>query len=84
MTSLERVVDPVCGMLIEPQHAAGLRVHREMSYYLCSPRCLAKFDGDADAYIAASRTEGFRPWVATVLTDVNSAPRAEGAPEVES
>ena len=74
MTSIEPVVDPVCGMLIDPSAAAGSRVHREHTYFLCSLRCVEKFDGDADAYIAATRAEGYRTWRPTVFTEVNSAP----------
>ena len=74
MTSPERVLDPVCGMLIEPHVAAGTRIHRDALYHLCSIGCLAKFDGDADAYIAATRAEEYLHWQATVLTPMNSAP----------
>jgi Cu+-exporting ATPase len=74
MSSTQLVLDPVCGMLIDPARAAGTREHLEIVYHLCSSRCIAKFDGDADAYVAASRVEGFRAWQATVLTEVNSAP----------
>jgi YHS domain-containing protein len=74
MATLDQVMDPVCGMLIDPAVAAGSREHRGQTYHLCSPGCLVKFDGDADAYIAASRVEGYRTWQATILTHVNSAP----------
>src|SRR5215217_2397694 len=79
MSSSDHVLDPVCGMLIEPHHAAGTRVHREATFHLCSLGCLAKFDADADAYIAASRHEEFRVWRATVLTPMNSAPEQRPA-----
>jgi YHS domain-containing protein len=80
MTSAELVTDPVCGMLIHPTQAAGVRTHGEVEIHLCSPGCLAKFDADGAAYIAASRVEGYRTWQATVLTHVNSAPRTEPDP----
>lgn len=64
MSSETRVADPVCGMLILPARAAGTRMHRDVTYHLCSVGCLRKFDADAEAYVAASRVEGFRTWVA--------------------
>ncbi|MEW5756302.1 MAG: YHS domain-containing protein [Pseudomonadota bacterium] len=36
--------DPVCGMLVNPEQAAGQRHHEAKTYYFCSPNCLAKFD----------------------------------------
>jgi YHS domain-containing protein len=77
MTSPELVTDPVCGMLIHPRNAAGVRTFADVAYHLCSLGCLAKFDADGPAYIAAARVEGYRTWQATVLTHVNSAPHAE-------
>jgi YHS domain-containing protein len=77
MSTSELVTDPVCGMLIHPREAAGIRVLGTASYHLCSPGCLAKFDADGDAYIAAARVEGYRTWRASVLTHVNSAPPPE-------
>lgn len=74
MSTIELVTDPVCGMRIEPARAAGTREHREALYHLCSIGCLLKFDADADAYIAASLTDEFRTWQATVLTHVNAPP----------
>jgi YHS domain-containing protein len=74
MTTPEQVLDPVCGMLILPHEAAGTRTHHGATYHLCSAGCLLKFDGDADAYLAASRSEEFRAWQATVRTPMNSAP----------
>lgn len=74
MTSPEQVLDPVCGMLILPARAAGTRTHGGTTYHLCSVGCLLKFDGDADAYIAATRAEDYFKWQASVLTPLNSAP----------
>lgn len=36
--------DPVCGMQVDPEQAAGKRVYEGRMYYFCSPACLAKFD----------------------------------------
>jgi len=79
MTSIERVLDPVCGMMIEPGSAAGTRLHRETLYHLCSIGCLRKFDRDADAYIAATGAEGYVAWQVAELP-----PWRPGAPRPEA
>ncbi len=43
-------VDPVCGMAVEPGHAAGTRTVGGREYSFCSPRCLEAFDRDPSAY----------------------------------
>jgi YHS domain-containing protein len=67
MSDRALVADPVCGMLILPARAAGTRTHGDVLYHLCSVGCLRKFDADAEAYVAASRVDGFRTWEATEL-----------------
>jgi YHS domain-containing protein len=53
--SSEDAIDPVCGMTIRKSAAPLEREHSGMIFYLCSAECGAKFDSDADAYVAASR-----------------------------
>jgi P-type Cu+ transporter len=42
--------DPVCGMLVDPEQAAGRREYDGKTYYLCSPTCLDRFDADPQRY----------------------------------
>ncbi|MBI3772746.1 MAG: YHS domain-containing protein [Gammaproteobacteria bacterium] len=42
--------DPVCGMLVDPEHTAGQRDYQGRNYYFCSPACLAKFDQAPQRY----------------------------------
>jgi Cu+-exporting ATPase len=39
--STAMVVDPVCGMTVDPGHAAGSFTHRGTTYYFCSVHCRA-------------------------------------------
>ncbi len=55
MHSPSLVTDPVCGMRIPPTKAVETREHRGATYHFCSRGCAQRFDGDADAYIAAAR-----------------------------
>jgi Cu+-exporting ATPase len=46
-------IDPVCGMEVEPESAAGSSEYRGVTYYFCSPGCLEDFREDPEAYLAA-------------------------------
>ena len=46
------VVDPVCGMTIDPAKAAGQHSHKGTTYYFCSPGCVATFKADPERYLA--------------------------------
>lgn len=39
-------IDPVCGMEVEPELAAGSALWHETVYYFCSPGCLKRFEAD--------------------------------------
>jgi Cu+-exporting ATPase len=46
------VTDPVCGMQIEPDDAAGTIEHQGTSYYFCSQACRDAFKADPASYVA--------------------------------
>jgi Cu+-exporting ATPase len=46
------VIDPVCGMTVNPDSAAGSYEHNDETYYFCSPHCLEKFRKDPDTFLA--------------------------------
>ena len=37
------VIDPVCGMSIAPEDAAGTIEYKGTTYYFCNPSCEEKF-----------------------------------------
>jgi Cu+-exporting ATPase len=43
--------DPVCGMDVDENRAAGKWEHEGKPYWFCSTSCLAKFRGDPAAYL---------------------------------
>src|SRR5947199_7085643 len=47
----EGVVDPVCGMTVDPHTAKHRHTHRGHTYYLCSARCRTKFAGAPEKYL---------------------------------
>ncbi len=44
------VVDPVCGMDVDPAEAAGHVEHRGRDYYFCSPHCVDAFSADPEKF----------------------------------
>ncbi len=48
------VVDPVCGMTVNPDPAAGSIVYDNETYYFCSKHCLEKFREDPERFMKQS------------------------------
>lgn len=46
-----QVKDPVCGMMIESEKAAGTSTYKGKTFYFCAKRCKEKFDKDPDSYL---------------------------------
>ena len=47
-------IDPVCGMEVDKEKAAGKSEYNDETYYFCSPGCKAAFDKDPEKYIGKS------------------------------
>lgn len=47
----EASVDPVCGMTVNPESAAGSYDYKGQTYYFCSAHCLNKFRQDPGSFI---------------------------------
>ena len=43
--------DPVCGMDIDPETAAGKSEYKGQIYYFCSPGCKKSFDKNPEKYL---------------------------------
>ncbi len=48
--------DPVCGMSVDPDHAAGSLEHRGATYWFCGRSCLERFRENSEAYVGAAPT----------------------------
>jgi Cu+-exporting ATPase len=75
MTSLEilpetsvKVVDPVCGMKILPEKAAGKQEYEDQTYYFCGKSCAEKFKADPASFLTPKEKQ----------IAVPSAPKAGG------
>ncbi len=47
---MAKQTDPVCGMQIEEQDAAGQTEHEGRTYYFCSSACQSKFEANPVEY----------------------------------
>jgi len=43
--------DPVCGMMVDPEHAAGTSEYQGRRYLFCSRSCLVRFQATPEQYI---------------------------------
>jgi YHS domain-containing protein len=44
--------DPVCGMQVDPQKAAGTSEYEGKTYYFCNPGCKRKFEANPEQYVS--------------------------------
>ena len=51
-------IDPVCGMEVDKEKAAGKSEYNGETYYFCSPGCKAAFDKDPEKYTGKSAAAG--------------------------
>ena len=54
---MNKVVDPVCHMQIDPAKAAGSSTFNGDTYYFCSRGCQTKFHVAPDGYVATVAPE---------------------------
>jgi len=47
---MQKVIDPVCGMSIDPATAAGTSTFEGRDYYFCSKACQAEFEKNPAKY----------------------------------
>lgn len=47
-------IDPVCGMEVDKERAAGSAVHANTTYHFCSSACLRKFEAAPERYTGQS------------------------------
>jgi P-type Cu+ transporter len=45
------VIDPVCGMTVDPNNAAGSFEYEGKTYYFCSTHCLHRFQKDPESFL---------------------------------
>ncbi len=71
-------VDPVCGMTVAPERAAGHHEYKGTTYYFCGTGCLQRFTRDPESFLAAGREPGASSSPAAAAA--SSAPREYTCP----
>lgn len=51
------VIDPVCGMTVDPKNAAATRTHEGKSVWFCGVGCAERFDTDPPAFTVKGTSE---------------------------
>jgi Cu+-exporting ATPase len=50
-SAAEKVIDPVCGMKVDPHKTPHRHVHQDRTYYFCSGGCRTKFAAEPAKYL---------------------------------
>ncbi|MGH7624088.1 MAG: YHS domain-containing protein [Gemmatimonadaceae bacterium] len=51
---MAQVTDPVCGMRIDSNSAAGSSSYQGQTYYFCSSDCKSRFDANPKQYVSGT------------------------------
>src|SRR5262245_54325779 len=62
------VIDPVCGMSVDPHTTPHRHIHRGLTYYFCSAGCRTKFAADAARYVSPAATAAPAVTAGTIYT----------------
>src|SRR5688572_7422863 len=54
MTQIQTQIDPVCGMTVDPDRAAGSYEYKGKTYYFCSTHCVHRFREDPEKFLQKS------------------------------
>jgi YHS domain-containing protein len=54
----DKVIDPVCGMEVDPDTAAGESEYMGQTYYFCAPGCKRAFDQNPEQYVNRAQGTG--------------------------
>jgi YHS domain-containing protein len=62
-SKMDRVQDPVCGMMLDPDTAVASVTHESREFFFCSDDCRHAFQADPEAY--ATKAEQEPPYTVT-------------------
>ncbi|HKY45038.1 MAG TPA: YHS domain-containing protein, partial [Pyrinomonadaceae bacterium] len=60
-TAHEPALDPVCGMTVDPDRAAGSFEYKGQTYYFCSTHCLHRFRENPESFLNKTAPGGPQP-----------------------
>ena len=68
------VKDPVCGMMVDPQQAAGKFSYQGETYYFCNPRCQQRFQQTPEAFLHPTPPAAAKPAMAAAAEMIYICP----------
>jgi len=75
------VLDPVCGMTVDPESAAGSFEHKGEAYYFCSAHCLHRFRGEPEQFL--SQTSKALPNQPVLIKSMSASGSSTATPGTE-
>ncbi len=72
----DNVLDPVCGMTVDPATAKAQAQHDGTTYYFCCNGCATKFKADPQKYLAAPGSSPMRPMTTSPVISIGGMKRA--------
>ena len=72
-------IDPVCGMTVKPETAAGSSIYKDVHYYFCGTHCLHKFEADPERFLAGQKEPMPAP-----LVGITRQPKSDVGPTAQS
>src|SRR5882724_8268947 len=63
-----QVLDPICGMTVDPATAAGSATHAGRTYHFCSRHCLERFQADPQRYTDETKAAPATPVRSAAVT----------------
>jgi Cu+-exporting ATPase len=73
------VLDPVCGMHVDPMKAAAHTTYLDQDYFFCCPKCLERFEAQPQHYLALAK-QGKHVGHALTVEHVSPAAATVGTP----
>ncbi len=74
---MNKHIDPVCGMTVDPAKAAGKYDYEGKTYYFCNPSCLQKFSADPQGYLnQAPQTAAMHHPMMQPMAQLSGKPRS--------
>ena len=62
------LIDPVCGMTVDPHKSTHRHVHQRRTYYFCSNGCQSKFAADPGRYLGKQPVAATEPSQGSIYT----------------
>jgi Cu+-exporting ATPase len=72
------LIDPICGMTVDPADAGGQFDYKGRTYYFCSEHCLEKFRADPEKYLHAAPADRAAAQVEEATVEEAAQPAAAG------